>query len=155
MFPIEWSNVIPINQLQPGDFAYLLDYDRKKAIVGNLDGHTLMTFLDEPDGGVINVQNFDGNALVIRDWEIEFDENEVEKFELLKVRTGSLTVLDGEIGMICVRGQGRGYVRLPIRTLSAKGAATQYAFPSWRLVKRNRDKEIELHVRTSAASTPR
>ena len=145
MLPLEWVNIVPVDKLVPGDFAFLLDQELDKVIVGTLEGHILLAYPNDPKTTVANVQMFDGNALVIRDWQVEVDHMQAKKVDHLQQRVGSITIQNGKIGLVCQSPRGHGYITLPIKDAPPSLIApARYGFPAWTLIKMNGDEKIVL-----------
>ena len=144
MIPLEWIRIVPIDQLQPGDLAFLVGDFRKRLLVGELDGLVVATCPDDPKPDLFQIQMVDGHALVFRDWEVEVDHTTLSPSSHLQDKIGSLLIAEGTLSILCLGKGGMGYRALPLRNGGTETAGKQYCLRVWRIFKSNGDEKVEL-----------
>jgi len=152
MIPLEWVNVVLAEKLQQGDFALLLDQAQEPVLVGQLDQRVLAAFPSDMEGTAAYVDNLGGQALVIRDWEIEVDYTRSQRIEHLDVKVGSILLSRGRLAITCSRGRGHGLLELPFRNCDFHGPE-KIGFSAWRIIKMNGNEKVVLYERVPVKAT--
>ena len=157
MIPLEWMHIVPVEDLQPGDLAFLLELESEKVLIGGLGGDapTMVAFPDDPAASAVRLDHFEGNALVIRDWQVEVDYTKLVRMDYLDRRAGALIVLSGRVAIACPppRG-GQPTVFLPLREVEMPNPPARYAFTDWRIFKMHGDEKVVFAERSTPATEP-
>jgi hypothetical protein len=139
MIPAQALRICAAEQLQPGQFAFLHEFDHAPAIVGKVHQHTVAVVLDGDLAKVHSRETTDlsGAATVIQNWEAELDYTSVERLDLMDDRAGALVIQRNSLAIAATPPSGRGYVVAAVAELDHDGGTVQYGFSRWRAVYRD------------------
>ena len=150
-------NIVPADKVSLGDLVFGLGEDLSPALClkapnqqGDYD--KVLAYPTKDKCPIHDMECMTADFVSIGGWQIEVDYTQATKLDYLQDKFGSLVIAKDALLLVCERLDGRGgYSVLKfLDTANSSVKYSQYAFPSWKIVKKEGDKEIVLLDRTRA-----
>lgn len=134
------------HEVQPGQFARLLDHGNAPIVAGTINGLVVAVFIEPADKrcNTAEVKDLSGPAMVFSDVEFQIDPLVCEKLDFMDLPAGSLAMKGNELLILGVPPSNLGYIPIKLQELTTEGSHVAHGFREWRIVHRFGDQEYQL-----------
>jgi hypothetical protein len=146
LVPLSAFRIARANELVPGDFGFLHEFDNAPVLVGDLKEKAVVVFLEPTgsEGNSLAVHDLDGEVTVINEAEIEVDPLSLKRLGLSQGGVNSLIIKATDLFIEAVPPPGVGKARIRVSAVPEGSIDAAYECLRWRVVIRRGETETVL-----------
>lgn len=146
MLPAKAFTLRRAHEVQPGQFALLLDYANQPIVVTQRGEFSIAVFLKPTDdkSNTAYTSDLTGPAIVFSDPIFEVDPLKCEKLDFMDNRSCCLAIKGSELLIVAVPPSNFGYIELKLQDLPTENSGITYGFRDWRAILRDGEREYVL-----------